>query len=154
MSSQTTVPSSDSQSAVSLQHSVEVSPEQEKYANILLFCSWAGIFIMLVTFVVYMGGFLNPTVQPSDIPLYWKMNVHQYALATHAPSGWGWVSMINHADYLNLVGLAFLGVVSILGYLSLLVTYLRNKDIPYVTMVSLEIIIIVLAASGIFHIAG
>jgi len=154
MSSQTPVPSSNSQAAISVQNNGEVSPEQNQYANILLICSWAGIFIMLVTFLLYMGGLFNPIVKPSDMPLYWQMNVHQYALATHAPSGWNWLGLINHADYLNLVGLAFLGIVSVLGYLALLVTYLRNKDTPYAIMVSLEIVIIVLAASGIFHIAG
>lgn len=150
MSSQKPVPSSNSQS---VQNNVDVSPERSNYANILLICSWAGIFVMVVTFLLYMSGLFNPIVKPSDMPLYWEMNVHQYALVTHAPSGWNWLGLINHSDYLNLVGLAFLGIVSILGYLSLLVAYLRKKDIPYAIMVSLEIIVIVLAASGVFRIA-
>ncbi|EGW39549.1 hypothetical protein [Desulfosporosinus sp. OT] len=158
MNSQTSVPSSNSKSSINqlnnVQASVEVSSEQNTYANILLVCSWTGIAVMLVTFLLYMGGFNNPTVSPSDMPLYWGMSVHEYALATHAPSGWAWLSMISHADYLNLIGLAFLGIVSVLGYLSLFVAYMRKKDLPYITMVSLEIIVIVLAASGIFNISA
>ncbi|SPF54474.1 conserved membrane hypothetical protein [Candidatus Desulfosporosinus infrequens] len=132
--------------------SSQVSPEQNRYASILLVCSWGGIILMLVTFLLYMGGLFNPTVQPSEIPLYWGLSVHKYALATHAPSGWNWVTMINHADYLNLIGLAFLGSVSVIGYISLLKDYVHKKDLPYVIMVALEIIVIVSAASGIFNI--
>ena len=162
MSNQTSIPSSKSMSTINKQThdktnveiNVEVSPEQNRYANIVLVCSWAGIIIMLITFLLYMGGLFNPLVKPSDMPLYWGMNVHKYLQATHAPSGWNWLALINHADYLNLIGLAFLGSVSVIAYISLFVNYLRKKDFPYVIMVSLEIIVIVLAASGVFRTSG
>ena len=157
MSIQTPAPSSNTQSAQNeeeiIRSNVEVSLEQDRYATILLVCSWAGICVMVITFVLYMAGSLNPMVEPSNIPLYWSMNVHQYAQATNAPTGWNWLKLINHGDYLNLIGLAFLGIVSVLGYSSLFVEYLRKKDLPYATMVGLEIIVIVLAASGVFRIA-
>ncbi|MDR3602339.1 MAG: DUF1634 domain-containing protein [Desulfosporosinus sp.] len=153
--SQENIAQSDVQSNVQGNaQSVNVSPEQNRYASILLVCSWAGIVVMVVTFLLYMGGLFNPTVKASDMPLYWGLSVHKYALATHAPSGWNWLSMVNHSDYLNLIGLAFLGSVSVLGYLSLFKDYLRKKDLPYVIMVGLEIIVIVLAASGIFNISA
>jgi len=158
MISQTSAQRANLNTVVSEQETVrsssDVSPEQNRYASILLVCSWAGIAVMVVTFILYMAGLFNPTVKPSDMPLYWGLSVHKYALATHAPSGWNWLAMINHSDYLNLVGLAFLGSVSVIGYLSLSIDYLRKKDIPYVTMVCLEIVVIVLAASGIFNISG
>lgn len=158
MSSQIPVPSINSKGPISQQNNVrsnvEVSPEQNRYATILLVCSWAGIIAMVISFFLYMGGQLNPIVKPSEMPLYWGMNVHNYLQATNAPSGWNWLRLINHSDYLNLVGLAFLGSVSVFGYISLFIDYLRKKDIPYVTMVVLEIIVIVLAASGIFNIAA
>jgi len=158
MSSQTPVQGSNSKSTIlnqsNAQMSTEVSPEQNKYASILLVCSWAGIIVMVVTFLLYIAGLFNPIVKPSDMPLYWGMSVHEYAKATSAPSGWDWLSMINHADYLNLIGLAFLGIVSIIGYISLFFNYLAKKDMPYLTMVTLEIIVIASAASGIFNISG
>lgn|SRR5665648_6921 len=136
-----------------VQANVEVSPEQDRYASILLVCSWAGIIIMVISFLLYMGGFFNPLIKPSDMPLYWGLNVHQYLEVTHAPSGWNWLPLVTHSDYLNLVGLAFLGSVSVLGYISLLIGYLRKKDFPYIIMVTMEIFVIVSAASGIFHIS-
>lgn len=133
---------------------VEVSPEQNRYASILLVCSWSGITVMIITFLLYMGGLFNPLVKPTDMPLYWGLNVHQYLQVTHALSGWNWLTLVNHSDYLNLVGLAFLGSVSVLGYISLFIDYLRKKDLPYIIMVTLEILVIASAASGIFHIPG
>lgn len=155
MSVQTGVTSSQSavDSQVDVRDNVKVSPEQNRYASILLVCSWAGIFVMLITFIFYMAGSFNPIVKPSDMPMYWTMNVHEFSAATHAPTGWNWLALINHADYLNLIGLAFLGIVSILGYISLLMNYLKKKDLTYALMVGIEIVVIVLAASGIFHIS-
>lgn len=159
MSIHTPAPNSNIQSVQSVQNeediilnNVEVSPEQDRYATILLVCSWTGICVLAVTFIMYMTGLLNPLVEPSAMPQYWSMNVHQYAQVTHAPTGWDWVKLINHGDYLNLVGLAFLGIVSVLGYCSLFVEYLRKKDLSYAAMVGIEIIVIVLAASGVFRV--
>ncbi|WP_407309162.1 DUF1634 domain-containing protein [Desulfosporosinus sp. SB140] len=158
MNSQASVSNSHPQSVVGtsndVQSSSKVSPEQNRYATILLVCSWAGIVIMVITFVLYMAGLFNPSIAPSQMPQYWGLTVHEYAKVTHAPSGWNWLSMINHSDYLNLVGLAFLGLVSVLGYISLFMNYTIKKDFPYAIMVGLEIVIIILAASGVFHVAG
>ena len=161
MSSQTSISAGHSQSTISfpneaqsaIQSNVEVSVEQNRYANILLFCSWAGICFMVITFVLYMAGAFSPLVEPSQMTSYWSMTVHEYIQATHAPTGWNWLGMINHSDYLNLLGLAFLGSVSVLGYISLFFAYLLKKDLPYTLMVCCEIVIIVLAASGVFHIS-
>ncbi|MDP4159050.1 MAG: DUF1634 domain-containing protein [Bacillota bacterium] len=155
MSIQAPAPSNKMQNVRSqVTYSVDVSPEQNRYASILLVCAWTGICIMAITFVLYMMGSFNPMVEPSQMPLYWSMSVSQYAQATHAPTGWGWVKLINHGDYLNLIGLAFLGIVSIIGYLTLLIEYLRKKDLVYAVMVGLEIVVIVLAASGILHVGA
>ena len=134
--------------------SSRVSPEQNRYASILLVCSWIGICVMVVTFVLYMAGMFHPLVAPSAMPNYWGLSVHEYAKLTHAPSGWSWLGMINHSDYLNFVGLAFLGLVSVIGYISLLFNYAVKKDFAYAIMVGLEIVIIVSAASGVFHVSG
>jgi hypothetical protein len=158
MSIHTSAPNSNMQSVQSKENiildNVEVSPEQDRYASILLVCSWAGICLMTLTFILYMAGLFNPVVEPSAMPQYWGMTVKQYALATHAPTGWGWLKLVNHGDYLNLVGIAFLGIVSVLGYCSLLFEYIRKKDMTYVTMVSIEIIVIVLAASGVIRVGA
>jgi hypothetical protein len=134
---------------------VEVAPEQLRYANLLLYGAWSGIAYLMVSFVLYMTGILSAFVPPQEISKYWGMKVSQYIAATGAPHGWGWLKMAGHGDYLCLVGVAFLGGLTVIGYLNLLPAYLAKKDIPYSVIVALEITILVLAASGIFgNVAG
>lgn len=130
--------------------SVEVSPEQIKYANLLFYCSWCGIGMLAITFILYMSGMISSYIEPSQLPQYWGLSVHDYLVATNAPTGWGWLGMLKYGDYLNFVGIAFLALLTIVGYAVLLFpAYLRNKDIPYAAIVFAEIFVLTLAASGI-----
>lgn len=129
---------------------VEVAPEQIRYANLLLYGAWSGIAYLLISSVLYMTGILSAYVPPQEISKYWGMKVSQYLAATGAPHGWGWLKMVGHGDYLCLIGVAFLGVLTVVGYLNLLPAYLAKKDIPYSIIAAVEIIILLLAASGIF----
>lgn len=133
---------------------VEVAPEQLKYANLLLYGSWAGIAILAVTFTLYMTGLMSAYVPASQMPQYWGMKASEYLLATGAPHGWGWFSMIGYGDYLNLIGIAFLGLLTIAGFLILLPAYLAKKDRVYATIVAVEILVLSLAASGILKVGG
>lgn len=132
---------------------VEVPPEQVKYANLLLYCSWTGIGILAVTFALYMSGVITGYVPKTEIAQYWGLSVHDYLAATGAPTGWAWLSMLSYGDYLSLIGIAFLALLTIVGYLFLLMpAYLRKKDMPYFTIVILEITVLCLAASGILKV--
>jgi len=134
---------------------VEVAPEQVKYANLLLYCSWGGIAILAVTFVLYLSGMVGSFIPPSQMPQYWGMSAHELLAATGAPSGWGWLTMINRGDYMSLIGIALLAALTIFGYLTLLLpAYLKKKDIHYTAIVVAEILVLTLAASGILKVGG
>lgn len=134
---------------------VEVPPEQVKYANLLLYCSWTGIGILAVTFILYMSGIIKGFVPKTEIAQYWGLSVHDYLAVTGSPTGWSWLGMLKYGDFLNLIGIAFLALLTIVGYLTLLLpAYLRKKDIPYATIVVLEITVLTLAASGILKVGG
>jgi hypothetical protein len=134
---------------------VEVPAEQIKYANLLLYCSWAGIGLLVATFLVYMSGMMTQFIPPAEISQYWSLSVHDYLAATGAPTGWGWLGMLGNSDYLNFIGIALLAVLTVVGYLTLLLpAYLRKKDLHYATIVVLEIAVLVLAASGILKVGG
>lgn len=134
---------------------IDVPPEQIAYANLLFYCSWTGIGILVLTFLLYMSGLLTPFIPASEMPLYWTMNVHDYLAATGAPHGWGWLGMLNHGDYINLIGIAFLALLTIVGYLFLLLpAYLRKKERAYTVIVVVEILVLTLAASGILAVGA
>jgi len=133
---------------------VEVAPEQLKYANLLLYGSWTGIAVLAATFFLYMTGTMSSFIPPSQMPQYWGMKASEYLTATGAPHGWGWISMIGHGDYLNLMGIAFLGSLTLVGFLILLPAYLAKKDSIYTAIVAVEILVLTLAASGILKVGG
>lgn len=133
---------------------VSVAPEQLKYANLLLYGAWSGIAMLAISFCLYMTGILSSYVPPQEVQKYWGMKASQYLAAVGAPHGWGWLKMVGYGDYLNLIGIAFLGSLTVVGYLILLPAYLAKKDVPYSVIVTAEILILTLAASGILKVGG
>jgi len=62
--------------------------------------------------------------------------------------------MLGYGDYLNYIGLALLGTLTIAGYLILLPAYLKKKDMAYTAIVIIEVLVLSLAASGILKVGG
>lgn len=129
-------------------------PEQIIYANLLLIGVWVGLFLLLVTYTLYVSGILPPHVPISEVPQYWSTGVDEYLHETDSPSGWGWISLLNKGDFLNYAGFAFLALTTIFCYLVLMAAYLRSKDRLFSVMCALEIIILTVAASGVLGSGG
>jgi len=138
-------------------HGARASEEQMLYARILAAGMYLGLGVLLVTFALYLTGFVAPAVPIQELPNYWTLSAHEYLEAInheflHRESivvGWGWIAVLDKGDYLNFVGIALLALVTIACYLGILPTLFRKKDWIYGTIVLLEILILALAASGI-----
>ncbi|MCP4569847.1 MAG: DUF1634 domain-containing protein, partial [FCB group bacterium] len=83
------------------------SPEQLLYANILNKGMLAGMVILVVTFVLYLSGTMEPYVAVDQLQNYWHMNVTDYLQAINMPTGWGWLQMLGFGDVVNFIGIAF-----------------------------------------------
>jgi hypothetical protein len=128
--------------------------EQIVYADILFYGSWLGIFIMVITYFLYLGGVVEPYIPISKMPDYWSMPSDQFAHAADVPLGWGWVGLLGTGDFINFLGIALLGALTIIGYLVLIRAYLRLKDTPFMLITIVEVLVLVLAASGILGSGG
>ena len=112
---------------------------------------------LLVTFALYVLGVVSPAVPIQELPNYWTLSAHEYLEAInheflhreHLVTGWEWMAVLNRGDYLNFAGIALLAAVTIVCYLGILPTLLRKRDWIYSAIALFEIIILVLAASGI-----
>lgn len=135
----------------------EADPDQLLYASILAKGMYLGLGVLLVTFALYLTGILQPGVPIEELPNYWTLSAHEYLEAVnheflHRPDvvvGWGWMNLLGLGDYLNFVGIAFLSAVTIVCYMGILPNFFRRGDWIYGTIAVLEILILVLAASGI-----
>ena len=133
---------------------LKASREQIIYANILVIGVWAGIFILVTTYAIYLSGILPSHVELSLIPTIWGKGVGEYLEITHSPHGWGWVSLLTKGDFLNYIGLALLALMTIVCYLVLVRGYIRQKNWIFTVIALLEIVVLSVAASGLLGSGG
>jgi hypothetical protein len=133
---------------------LQPSREQIIYANLLIIGVWAGIIILVATYVIYVTGILPAHVDMSLIPKLWGKGVSEYLEMTHSPHGWGWAALLSKGDFLNYIGFAFLALMTIVCYLVLVRGYSRQKDWMFAAIAVLEIVVLSVAASGILGAGG
>lgn len=135
----------------------EADEDQLVYAGLLAKGMYLGLGILLVTFMIYMTGILQPGIPIEELPRLWTLSAHEYLEAVnheflHRPEvvdGWGWVALLGMSDYLNFVGIALLSAITIFCYIRILPNLYRKKDYIYTAIAALEIIVLTLAASGL-----
>jgi hypothetical protein len=134
--------------------SVKASAEQLTYANILNKGMIVGSLVLIICYAVYLAGVLPTFIPVKDVPKYWKMRVADYVHTVGAPTGWNWLALAGTGYYINYIGIAILGAVSIACYIAVLPGMIRKKDTPMVVIIILEIAVLALAASGILKAGG
>jgi len=129
-------------------------PEQIRYANILFAGAWLGIFLMMVTYFIYVSGLIPAHVDMTTVTQNWDKGVIEYLKITNSPHGWAWLSLITKGDYLNFIGLVLIAVLTIFCYLFLIVGYGKRKDWAFLIIVISEILVLSMAASGLVGAGG
>jgi hypothetical protein len=119
------------------------------YAAILEKGMYIGLLILFITYIIYIFGILDPYIPLDRISEYWSMNVDQYLHEADIHAGWAWLGMLKYGDFLNFIGVAILAGVTIICYLSIVPTLLRNNDKVYAVLAILEAVILTAAASGL-----
>ena len=133
---------------------LKATEEQLAYAKLLDVGMKVGLIMLVITFVIYLLGALTPHIPVNDLPKYWSMPVNEYLKATDIHTGWSWLYLLGKGDFLNFVGIAFLSGVTILCYLRILPILFRKKDTVYGILAIIEVLVLVLAASGILKAGG
>ena len=126
-----------------------ISPEQQVYARWLDWSTRVSLAVLIAAFLAYAVGLLAPAVAVDDLPRLWVLPVERYLEATGVPSGWGWVAMLAKGDYLNLVGVALLGFVTVLCYLRVLPLLLARGERVQAAFAVAQVAVLLLAASGL-----
>lgn len=125
------------------------SAEQLRYARVLDVGMKLGLVMLAVTFLVYVTGMLPPHVPLEQLPQLWNLPVNDFLARTGSPTGWNWLPLAWKGDYLNFIGLAVLSGVTIVCYLAVIPDYRRRRDTAYLVICVLEVLVLVLAASGL-----
>jgi hypothetical protein len=137
-----------------MDNKVRATEEQLAYAAVLDRGMKIGLILITITFLVYVTGILAPHLAVSDLPKYWNMPVKQYIKTADIHTGWSWLGMLHKGDFLNFAGIAFLAGVTIACLFPIIPIFLRKKDKVYAVISALEVLVLVLAASGILKSGG
>ncbi len=124
-------------------------PEQLRYARWLEVGTRAGLGALVLLFLAYGVGLVEPHVPHSRLPEVWNLPVSQFLAATGLPTGWGWLAFARRGDIANLLGIAVLTGASLLALAALLPLYLRRRDRLYAGLCVAQIAVLLLAASGL-----
>ncbi len=133
---------------------LQATEEQLAYAKLLDIGMKIGLLMLVISFAIYVLGIFTPHVPVGDLPKYWSMPVKDYLKATDIHTGWSWVYLLGKGDFLNFIGIAFLSGVTILCYLRIIPILFRKKDTVYAVLAIIEVLVLVLAASGVLKAGG
>ena len=125
-----------------------VSHEQKVYAGWLDWGTRAGLALLIATFAAYASGLVAPFVPLESLAALWSLPAEDYRAATGAPTGWGWLALLRHGDYLSLLAIALLALCTVACYLRILPLHLKRREHLPAVMVLAQIAVLVAAASG------
>ena len=128
--------------------------ERTAYANTLDIGVKTGFAVVVICFLIYISGALNPVIPFSELAGRWRLPVHEFIEQTGSPSGWGWVWKLDRGDALIFFALAWLSSVTIVCYLRIIPILIRKGDTIYLIIAVLEVAVLLLAASGVLHVGG
>ena len=127
---------------------------QREYARVLDIGMKIGLVAIIITFIIYLSGIFTPYIPVNDLPKYWGLSVHKYLEETGIHPGWAWLKMLGKGDFLNFVGIAFLAGVTVICYLRIIPIFFKKKDFAYGIFAIIEVLVLVLAASGLLKVGG
>jgi hypothetical protein len=133
---------------------MRATEEQQLYAKILNIGMLVGLAGLVVIFIIYCTGILEPLIPLEKVQAYWTLSVHEYLIQSGIQAGWAWFGNLKYGDMLNFLPIAFLSLLTIVCYIAILPGLIRKKDTAYVVIAVLEIIVLAVAASGILGTGG
>jgi hypothetical protein len=125
-----------------------VPVEQRVYARWLGWGTRLGLWMLITAFAAYAFGVLEPQVALSRLPEAWGLPAHRYQALTGAPSGWGWLELLHKGDYLNLLPVALLALITVACYLRILPIHMARGERLTAAMIVAQIVVLLAAASG------
>lgn len=125
------------------------APEQRIYARWLDWGTRIGLLAMIAAFLTYALGLLDPFVPLGRLPALWALPVDRYLALTGAPTGWGWLPLLGKSDYLNLLAVAALALISVICYLRIAPVHWRRGERLQAALGMAQVGVLLAAASGL-----
>jgi hypothetical protein len=122
---------------------------QERYARWLERGTRTGLVLLVVGLVAYVFELVTPHVPIERLPALWGLPAHHFLEQTRIPRGWGWAALAHRGDLMNLAGIAVLAGCSVLPLAAAVLDFRAHGERFYSAVCALEIVVLLLAASGL-----
>jgi hypothetical protein len=123
--------------------------DQHVYARWLDWGTRISLAVLIAAFLAYVFGLAPAALPLADMPRFWTLPLERYLALSGAPTGWGWLTMLDKGEYQNLVGVALLGLVTVACYLRILPVLLARRERLQSAIVAAQVLVLLLAASGL-----
>jgi hypothetical protein len=127
----------------------EVAEEALVYAKVLSVGARVALVVLVVTFAIYLFHECDRCVGWRELPRYWGQPAEEFAAETGMEPGWSWVGKLGCGHHLTYVGVAMLGLVSMVAYLCALPVFWKRREWFYVVVALAEVGVLLVAASGL-----
>lgn len=131
-----------------------MSREQLLYTRVLRALTRIGLGFLIVTFALYAGKLLPPRIPLEELSRYWSLSCEEYLRTADLKAGWSWLYLTGYGDFVTFWAVSFLASVTTFCYLSVIPSYLRNGDRIYGSLAIIQVLVLILAASGLLKAGG
>ncbi len=126
-----------------------VNEEQKIYARWLDWGTRLSLAVLIAAFLAYVLGFTPAALPLAEVPRFWALPLERYLALSGGATGWGWLAMLDQGEYQNLIGVASLGLVTVVCYLRVLPLFLARGARLEAAIVVAQVLVLLLAASGL-----
>jgi hypothetical protein len=127
-----------------------VPSEQALYARWLEWGARFGLCLLIGCFLLYVLGVVEPWVPLHQLPHLWTLPVDRYLAQTGAPSGWGWLRLLERSDYLSFLAVAVLASVTLACYARVAGALFARGERLLAGVALAQVAVLLVAASGWF----
>lgn len=126
---------------------------QLAYANTLEIVSHAIIIVMALGFVLYVLQLLPLTVPVETVAANWHLNATKLQMKIHHHCGWSCFTDLQtflHGDAISYASVIFLSMATLLCLSTAFIAFIREKNQIFAGITMLQVLVLLVAASGIF----
>jgi hypothetical protein len=124
--------------------------EQQVYARWLDWGTRIALAALVAAFLAYVCGVTPSALPLAEVPRFWVLPLDRYLALSGAATGWTWLGMLEKGEYQSLAGVALLCLVTVACYLRLLPLLLARGDRLHAAIAAAQVLVLLLAASGLF----
>lgn len=121
---------------------------QSAYARWLRLGSRVGVTVLVGSFAAYVAGMVGH-IPIERLPELWELPAATYLDRVGMRAGWHWATFVHRSDMLVLAGIALLASSSVASLVAAVGAFRRNGERTFALICVLQVLVLLVAASGL-----